>query len=82
MEQWVSILLAAASGLGGAGVGYGLTLGRLRTVERDIERLERTSATKESVDGFKSRLDEISTDLKAVRSDMHALLRREPHAGD
>lgn len=59
----LSALVAAASGLAGAGVGYGLTLGRIRTVERDVERLERTSASKEAHEGLRNAVDGLRAEL-------------------
>lgn len=73
-SEVLSVLLAAASGLSGAGMGYGLTLGRIRTIERDVERLERTSASKEGLDALKSSLDGLRTDIDRRFDQLEKLL--------
>lgn len=74
LSELVPSLLALVSGVAGTAVGYGLTLGRIRTVERDVERLERTSASKEGLDAMKATLESIRIDMDRRFDQLEKLL--------
>lgn len=77
VETIITIALALVSGVGGAAVTYGLTLGRVRGLERDVERLERDKASKEVLDGLKTTLDDLKRDLDKRLDRLEDMLRRQ-----
>lgn len=74
MTELLSAALAGISGLVGAGVGYGLTLGRIRTIERDVERIERTTASKEGLDALRAALEGMRVELDRRFDQLERLL--------
>lgn len=77
MPEWLTIIIAVASGLAGGGGAWGVLTTRVGRLERDVDRL----ATSERVDGIErvmdarhdgieKKLDKIEDTLEAIRHEL------------
>lgn len=68
--DWVALSVAVGSALLSGGITYGALTGRVRALERDVERMHVEKASKESVDGLKGHLEKIEKLLEDLRRDL------------
>lgn len=71
----LAVVVGLASSLAGAGIGYGLTLGRLRTLEKDVQRLEINKASREAHDGLRDAISLLRVEMDRRFDELMALLR-------